>query len=138
MHRMKLPRTVAVWLVLSLQTVAVPAFGSVLCIADDGHMAIEADHGAARCEAEYVRHHPDDSPRALDADAHGCRDIPIVQVPVRKALANWGAAAGRPAGVSTPALPPLHLTRVQVFERASTVGFVATVVPLLRTIVLLV
>src|SRR5262249_17975782 len=73
----------AVWLSLVVQLYC-GLFASrlLLCIARDGHAAVEAPHGLGPCRADYSRHHAGSdrfaaSP-AADLD-HACTDTRLVQ-----------------------------------------------------------
>ena len=49
--------------------------GLVLCVADDVHVAVELPDVAARCAANYRRHHPEPlSDMGSDLDPHACTD----------------------------------------------------------------
>lgn len=69
---------IALQLVAVLLTVASP----VLCVGDDGHIAVERSHAVA-CVSDWVRHHGDAPPRA-DLASHDCEDIPLGQVGVAR------------------------------------------------------
>ena len=58
------------------------AQGLVLCVADDGHVAVELSHVAARCVADYRRHHPEPlSDMGSDLDSHACTDTVLGSAP---------------------------------------------------------
>jgi hypothetical protein len=71
------------WLCLVLQLVGAGAtFGRVLCVATDGHVAVEVAHAGA-CDTETRRHHGEE-PAGIGACAeHGCTDIAFSQPALR-------------------------------------------------------
>lgn len=91
--RLRPLRTIA-WLCLLLQLGgAALAFETVLCVASDGHVALEAAH-AGTCETEARRHHeslPDPHGPGLTDPCgdHPCVDIALGETPGR-ALSRAG------------------------------------------------
>jgi hypothetical protein len=70
------------WLCLVLQLVGAAAtFGRVLCVATDGHVALEVAHGGV-CDTEARRHHGEE-PAGIAACEHGCIDIAFSQPALR-------------------------------------------------------
>jgi len=70
------------WLCLVLQLVGAGAtFGRVLCVATDGHVALEIAHGGV-CDTEARRHHGEE-PAGIAACEHGCIDIAFSQPALR-------------------------------------------------------
>jgi len=73
----------ALWLcLLTLQLVAGGhAAGELsLCIAEDGHRAVELSHHERPCRREVQRHHPSqDVHPGHGEDEHPCRDVPFVR-----------------------------------------------------------
>ena len=86
----------ALWFCASLQLFlgAVPAFGFVLCRADDGHVAIEAAHGALPCATEFRRHHPTGLLQP-EAGHHACDDTALLP-------GATGLSASRAVGSAAP------------------------------------
>lgn len=76
-------RTVA-WLCLVLQLVGGAwALGRMLCVAADGHVAIELVHSGA-CDVEARRHHRGpQSDLARGCQDHSCTDIALVDASTR-------------------------------------------------------
>ena len=75
------------WVVLCLQMlVGVSATGRVLCVAADGHVAVELAH-VGRCVREVSRHHGGhlDTATAVagTCDAHPCEDVVLDQPVLR-------------------------------------------------------
>ena len=79
-------KTVLALLVLLLVGLEVPA-GLALCVADDGHAAIELAHAEQPCTSHLLRHHPEVPALGLaasDLDGHPCRDIPLLECSARR------------------------------------------------------
>jgi hypothetical protein len=71
------------WLCLVLQLVGAAAtFGRVLCVATDGHVAVEIAHAGA-CDTETRRHHGEEPTGIAACSEHGCTDIAFSQPAVR-------------------------------------------------------
>ena len=71
------------WLCLVLQLVgAVTTFGRVLCVATDGHTAVEMAHAGA-CDTEARRHHGEEPAGIAACAEHGCTDIAFLQPALR-------------------------------------------------------
>jgi hypothetical protein len=71
------------WLCLVLQLVGAAAtFGRVLCVATDGHVALEIAH-AGTCDAEARRHHGEEPAGIAACADHGCIDIAFSQPALR-------------------------------------------------------
>ncbi|MCW5890876.1 MAG: hypothetical protein KIT14_10010 [bacterium] len=125
------PIRVIAWLCLLLQLGgAALAFETVLCVASDGHVALETAH-AGTCEAEARRHHEADHDAGLGApcNGHPCTDIALGETAGR-ALSRAGddvvatpALVGLvpPPAVATPAAQPL-LTRATAGSEARLVA----------------
>lgn len=69
-------------LVLSFQVLAAALPGSnlALCIAADGHTAVELAHPEPSCRTDFRLHHPGEA-EAHDLDRHACIDIVLSQPP---------------------------------------------------------
>jgi hypothetical protein len=101
-----------VWLCLLLQLSGTAiAFGTVLCVASDGHVALEVAHPGS-CATETRRHH---DPAAHDEDTHDavlgehcgehpCTDIALGQTAWRSMLRSPDALAA-PHGLIARLLP---------------------------------
>jgi hypothetical protein len=78
-RRLRPLRTIA-WLCLLLQlSGGAMAFGTVLCVASDGHLAVETAHAGA-CETETRRHHDEHGAGLTDAcSGHPCVDIALAE-----------------------------------------------------------
>jgi len=71
------------WLCLVLQLVGAAAtFGRVLCVATDGHVALEIGHPGA-CDTEARRHHGEEPAGIVACAEHGCIDIAFSQPALR-------------------------------------------------------
>jgi hypothetical protein len=71
------------WLCLVLQLVGAAAtFGRVLCVATDGHVALEIAHAGA-CDTETRRHHGEEPTGIAACAEHGCTDIAFSQPALR-------------------------------------------------------
>jgi hypothetical protein len=71
------------WLCLILQLVGAAAtFGRVLCVATDGHVAVEIAHAGA-CDTETRRHHGEEPAGIAACAEHGCTDIAFSQPALR-------------------------------------------------------
>jgi hypothetical protein len=71
------------WLCLVLQLVGAAAtFGRVLCVATDGHVAVEIAH-AGVCDTEARRHHGEEPAGIAACAEHGCTDIAFSQPALR-------------------------------------------------------
>src|SRR5205085_7250580 len=71
------------WLCLVLQLVGAGAtFGQVLCVATDGHVALEIAH-AGTCDTEARRHHGEEPAGIAACAEHGCTDIAFSQPALR-------------------------------------------------------
>ena len=67
-----------VGIVLTLISAVTLAPRMTLCVADDGHVALEALCLTERCTADYRRHHAEPtSDDMVDADDHGCTDTAL-------------------------------------------------------------
>lgn len=80
------PRTnngiVLLGVILQLITSAGPSVA--LCVAEDGHTALEVAHAEPHCLTDYRRHHPD-SDKVSDFEQHRCTDIVMSQIPLPSA-----------------------------------------------------
>jgi hypothetical protein len=79
---MRRTRRVTAWSAVLLQILVCIGLASdvVLCIAADGHIALEMPHAAGPCLTDYDRHHPGASRlEGCDARNHGCRDTELSQ-----------------------------------------------------------
>jgi hypothetical protein len=102
------------WLALVAQLcVGSVATGQLVCVADDGHVAIELPH-VGECVQEIERHHGSGVPapglRAA-CDEHGCADVTLAAALSRPSGGNdWTVVppALLPSGVSLP--DPRRLT----------------------------
>ena len=71
------------WLCLVLQLVGAGAtFGRVLCVATDGHVAVEVAH-AGTCDTEARRHHGEEPAGIAACAEHGCIVIAFSQPALR-------------------------------------------------------
>lgn len=96
-------RTIA-WLCLLLQLGgAASAFEAVLCVASDGHIAVEAAH-AGTCETEARRHHDDREGLADACGDHPCTDIALGETAWRTLERSLDGVLGTPALIAL--LPP--------------------------------
>ncbi len=105
-------RIAAVWFAAGVQLFASIGFASdiVLCVADDGHIALETPHAAGPCLTDYNRHHPRASHlEVLDLEHHGCTDTLLSQPPaVRdRGASSVHATATRVVAAVLPPPPPL-------------------------------
>jgi hypothetical protein len=112
----------------------------VLCVAADGHIALEIPHVAGPCLTDYDRHHPDSSRLDIvDIEHHGCRDTLLSQPAVWRNEEMAGASMLTPPTAAVLSLA----SRSPVLSRCSVDGWPSRS-PLLgqlarlRTIVLLV
>jgi hypothetical protein len=95
------------WLCLVLQLVgAATMFGRVLCVATDGHTAVEIAHAGA-CETEARRHHGEEPAGIAACAEHGCTDIAFSQPALRS---SHDEIAPTPALVASPGAT--HASRV--------------------------
>ncbi len=80
---MRRARPVSAWSAVLLQLLVCIGLASdvALCVAADGHVALEIPHHpTASCHTDYDRHHPDASRlEACDVQNHGCRDTVLSQ-----------------------------------------------------------
>jgi hypothetical protein len=79
---MRRARFVTAWSTVLLQLLVCIGLASdvVLCIAADGHVALEMPHATGPCLTDYDRHHPGASRlEACDVRNHGCRDTELSQ-----------------------------------------------------------
>ena len=75
--------------------------GLVLCIAEDGHVALELSHAAARCVADYRRHHPEPlSDIGSDLDSHACTDTVLGSAPAWRDADPTSSVPSRPIAVT--------------------------------------
>ena len=87
------------WFCLVLQLVGAAAtFGRVLCVAADGHVAIEIGHAGA-CDTEARRHHGEEPTGIAACAEHGCIDIAFSQPALRS---SHDEIAPAPALVPSP------------------------------------
>jgi hypothetical protein len=110
-------RRVTTWSAVLLQILVSIGLASdvVLCIAADGHVALEVPHPTGPCFTDYERHHPGTSRlEACDVQSHGCRDTVLSQPEAwRDEETATGNAFARPllAAVALPYEPALFLKR---------------------------
>ncbi len=101
------------WLCLVLQLVGAGAtFGRVLCVATDGHVALEIAHGGV-CDTEARRHHGEEPAGIAACAEHGCIDIAFSEPALRSShdeIASPPALAASPvvahASLITSTPPP--------------------------------
>ncbi len=109
-------------MVLAFQLVAAPSgIGRVLCLATDGHVAVEVAHPGA-CAQEATRHpgrRADASTVATACDEHACADIALAQPPSRVTATGDDHA---PAILAAVTLPPSDPHRAPPVPSASAVG----------------
>lgn len=116
------------------------ACGLMVCVAADGHIALEPSHARTSCRADFDRHHPGEPDSlALDTDGHGCRDIMLGQ-DLSRATCGTDRLSGLEGGIASiralrcPAAPA-HAYSVS----ADTAGLPRiALVAMRRTVVLLV
>ncbi|MFN8626359.1 MAG: hypothetical protein U0587_10320 [Candidatus Binatia bacterium] len=109
--------TVVSVLMLQLLGGMLPGSSVVLCVAADGHTAVEAAHVDGRCFADYRRHHPE-ATGVCDLDQHACVDVVLSLPPLCSTVARDAAAiapgAALPAATAapfpSPARPLSHTT----------------------------
>ena len=97
MKRRALGRLSSLCLVLQLVG-AVTTFGRVLCVATDGHVAVEIAH-AGVCDTEARRHHGEEPAGIAACAEHGCTDIAFSQPALRSShdeIAPMPALAASP------------------------------------------
>jgi hypothetical protein len=89
------------WLCLVLQLVGAGAtFGRVLCVATDGHVALEIAH-AGTCDTETRRHHGDERAGIAACAEQGCVDIAFSEPALRS---SHDEIAPPPALATSPAV----------------------------------
>ena len=129
-----------VWLCLLAQLFAAPiwASGLTLCVADDGHVALERGHPDRYCATDLARHHPGETAADCgDPTAHRCKDLPLLE-------AGWGNAPASAFNAPTPfqlanallavlPLTPPHLHLVSAF---SAIGVSPRILHAVRIVVL--
>lgn len=112
------------------------ATGLTLCVASDGHLALEIPHQSTSCRTEHDRHHPADNSLTPTDDAdHGCQDTALQTPSAASSLKRF-----TPAPVWTDVTVATSLT--VAFQRYQ-LAFATSASPhgeasLRRTIVLLV
>lgn len=78
---------------LMLQLIASAGPSVALCVAGDGHTALEVAHAQPYCLTDYCRHHSD-SDEVSDIDQHRCcTDIVMSQIPLPSAHVSHPGAA---------------------------------------------
>lgn len=126
----------ALWLCVGLQIVALQlaAARPTLCMAYDGHAAVEPFHGVS-CARDRIRHHGTTGWPLSDLASHDCRDISL-----DFAIAPTKSRAGRDlvghAFASLPARAPTDAQSVSM-ERSRHV-MRADDLPTIRSVVLLI
>jgi len=106
---MKHQRFPTVWLVVAVQLCASLAYATelTLCVARDGHVALETPHELAACVRDYQRHHGGasglDTPDAAD---HGCKDTPLVLTPTTSASSRPDALTPQAVVAKSSAVGP--------------------------------
>lgn len=83
---------------LLLQLIASAGPSVALCVAEDGHTALEVAHVEPHCLTDYRRHHSD-SDKVSDFDQHACTDIVVSQIPLPSAHFSQLNAALSSAGI---------------------------------------
>lgn len=106
MRRRRRTRPLALLLAAYLSVGVVPG-GFSLCIAADGHAAVEPSHDGEPCLREVERHHPDVEIVADELDHHPCQDVPLLEaehwrMPDRLAPAHAGIVAAISAIAPAP------------------------------------
>jgi hypothetical protein len=78
----------------------------VLCVAADGHIALEMPHAAGPCLTDFNRHHPG-APHldTFDIDRHGCQDTLLSQPPAWRNEKTASARAVGPSAVAAISSP---------------------------------
>jgi hypothetical protein len=134
-------RIVTAWSAALLQFLFCIGFASdvVLCVATDGHVALEIPHAAGPCYTDYDRHHADSSRLdIIDIEHHGCRDTLLSQPAAWRNEERAAASMLAPTAAAVLALvprPPVPMRyALELTPNRSTVGQLTR----LRTIVLLV
>ena len=75
-HRHRIVSWVGIGLTLISAVTLAPRL--TLCVADDGHVVLEALCLTERCTADYRRHHGEPSSgQTMDVDDHGCTDTTL-------------------------------------------------------------
>jgi hypothetical protein len=139
--RRRAARIAAAWSVALIQLLVSVGFASnvVLCVAMDGHIALEIPHAAGPCFTDYDRHHPGASRLDIvDIEDHGCRDTLLSQPAAWRKEGTAGASGlMQPAAVMFTLAARELVPASRFFEGRpcrSTVGQLAR----LRSIILLV
>ena len=107
MRRRRLYKAARVLVLLQIAVGLTPA-GFGLCIAADGHTALEVAHDGLPCLQEVRRHHPDDA--AVDAREiarHPCRCVPLLDTPPFRSSGSMRSALLRVAAFAPFALAPV-------------------------------
>ncbi|MFT5042915.1 MAG: hypothetical protein ACI8TX_003910, partial [Hyphomicrobiaceae bacterium] len=98
--RRRLNRITAFALLGMCLTAIVPQ-GVALCLAADGHMAVELSHGEEACTTDQQRHH-DGEELSVEHEGHGCRDIFLSSGSDTVAPARKAALASSDHAVALP------------------------------------
>src|SRR5262245_40449968 len=111
LRRRSIPRVAGTWLSLLVQLYSglVFASGLLLCVARDGHTAVEAPHVLAPCRTDYTRHHSGPGNLALGAAAdadHTCTDTVLIQPLVGGGVRSSLALSRAPSSLAAMELPP--------------------------------
>lgn len=125
-------------LVLQLLTSASSVSGFVLCMADDGHIALEAAHGDSECLGDYLRHHPADA-TSRDLEQHGCTDSTLT-LPITATATSLRADVGHADRLLPIALdlPSPGLNRLPIRSDSNALLVTAQSARALSTIILLI
>ncbi len=105
-------RIVTAWSGALVQFLFCIGFASdvVLCVATDGHIALEIPHAAGPCFTDYDRHHPGSSRLDIvDIEHHGCRDTLLSQPAAWRNEENAGSSMVAQATAAVLAFVPRPL-----------------------------
>jgi len=97
---------------------SVPAsFGLNICVADDGHRALEVGHGDLPCNSDFLRHHPREGLEAEHGlEQHPCEDVEIVGSEL------WLKSAASGCGPQHIAVSPSRLSARPIASAGRYVG----------------
>lgn len=110
--------------------------GLAFCVAEDGHITVEATHLDRQCLADFERHHPGAScGDELEQHQHSCVDVVLSEQPLRSTV-DYDLAASL-ASVPSCAAAPLPANDVSwSCSTAASVAHSQRLAP--RTVVLIV
>jgi hypothetical protein len=132
---------VILWLCAVIQLVASiqPALGLRLCVADDGHTAVELAHADPECLGELRRHHPGAGAFSGDELApHSCRDVSIVESRLHRLVVSHRSDGLSAVALGAPSLVTPRALGARSGGRVTTPPPLAPLPDLLRSVVLVV